>query len=115
MGLRTSVAALSAIGLLSAAHPTAERPRECATDRFDHMTKGDATIVMRSGRAFALLGQDFIDPKAWRRGQRVVICRDDPKATPASWRVEIFGIRNSDRGETLFGSRPLGGEPSRPR
>jgi hypothetical protein len=57
-------------------------------------------LVTRSGRAFQLLGQDFIDPRSWRSGDPLRLCVDvaDPRTT---------AIQNLSRQERLMGDERI--------
>ncbi|MBW8785694.1 MAG: hypothetical protein JF593_13835 [Novosphingobium sp.] len=71
---------------------------------------GDATapyvLTTAAGARVRLYGQDFIDPRQWRRGDRLTICRD--ATTP-----DAVQITDETRGETLAGRElaKASGEP----
>lgn len=78
---------------------------ECRGDVFKRLVNGSGDpgapymILTAGGRRYRVLGQDFIDPRKWRAGERLVICPepDTPGVTATFARV-----RDIPRAEDLL-------------
>jgi hypothetical protein len=74
----------------------------CAKDHVARIVVDRSTdpyvVVTQTGRRLHIMGVDFIDPSAWRAGDRLSICidRDDPR-----WNRVVSRVTNLKRKETL--------------
>jgi hypothetical protein len=85
--------------------PTAPAP-SCLRDTISRVVSdkdkaAPRVIQLRSGRHLRVLGQDFIDPRRWRRGDRVAICPTDDIDT-----VEVTNVQRGERLLTWKDARP---------
>jgi hypothetical protein len=60
----------------------------------DHDNGAPYVIQLRSGRHLRILGEDFIDPRKWRKGEPVAVC-------PSAQDPKLFDVTNKNRGEKL--------------
>lgn len=78
---------------------------QCRDDAFQRIAKGSGDpgapymIVTAAGRRYRILGQDFIDPRDWRKGERLLICPEPDDPTIA---VTFAHVRDVPRGEDLL-------------
>jgi len=82
------------------AQTLADAPKACQTDAIAQVVKdkdqADHFVLrLASGRSLRTLGQDFIDPRAWRKGDPVSICESDQGA-------DVVKVTNGRRKEQLL-------------
>ena len=80
--------------------------QDCRADKVFRVVKDSdeaAPFVIRltSGRQLRILGQDFIDPRKWRKGDPVSICRTDKDAF-----IEVTDTQRGERLQTWTDARP---------
>ena len=84
-----------------AAGPVAHVP-ECTQDTLVNKPNQDGIIGTRSGRSFQALGQDFIDPTEWEKGETLQLCAETAEHEKSSDKsVRIVNVRRKESLETI--------------
>jgi hypothetical protein len=89
-----------------ASQAAARDTKDCHSDKVFRVVKdGDeaAPFVIRltSGRQLRILGQDFVDPRKWRKGDSVSVCRTDNDDF-----VQVTDTERRERLQTWIDARP---------
>ena len=77
---------------------TTAQAANCHEDIITRVSKDGAVIDTKTGGAFDVLGQDFIDPTTWHAGDHVTVCTEadsQPKGAP------VYDLNNHRLGERL--------------
>src|SRR5579864_4899466 len=99
------------ISLLAAliinAEPAAGSAKSCQADVVSQIIRDDDNgapyvILTASGRKLRISGEDFIDPRTWRKGDAISICLDDKDSTLA----EVTNTRREEQLMTWVDASP---------
>ena len=95
-----------AFAILAAALTTPVLAAEtgCKMDSIKSVKQDDSLIFMQSGMSFQPVLQDFFDPKDWKPGEVMRICKIDPKKT-SSGGEGLFDLQNVKRRLDVLGYR----------
>jgi hypothetical protein len=75
----------------------------CQQDTIDRIANAGEYLITGSGKYHQILGQDFIDPRRWRSGEKISVCIREPTdkdSDPFDY-VRVYDIHNIRRNETL--------------
>jgi hypothetical protein len=92
--------------LIIGVEPVAASLKSCQADVVSQIIEdSDAApyvILTASGHKFRIVGQDFIDPRTWRKGEAISVCPDDKDPRFA----EITNTRRKERLVTWVNASP---------
>jgi hypothetical protein len=95
------------VALIIGVEPVVVSLKSCQADVVSQIVKdSDAAapylIMTASGHIFRIFGQDFIDPRTWRKGEAISVCPDDKDRRFA----EITNTHRKERLVTWINASP---------